>query len=45
MPLLPVINGSKFSFNALKRLNTALRNSMAMGQVTFDHASTFDSQP
>mgnify|MGYP001797852521 CR=1 FL=1 len=30
---MPVVMASKFSFNALKRLNTALRNSMAMGQV------------
>ena len=42
MPLLPVVNAcrlvmaSKFLFNALKRLNTALRSSMAMGQVGFD---------
>ena len=27
---------SKFSFDALKMLNTALRNSLAMGQVRFD---------
>ena len=32
----PSYIASKFSFNALKRLNTALRNSMAMGQVRFD---------
>ena len=30
---MPVVMASKFYFNALKRLITALRNSMAMGQV------------
>ena len=34
---------SKFSFNILRRLNTALRSSMAMGQVKFDSWLTIHS--
>ena len=33
---MPVVKANKFSFNTLKGLNTALRNSMAMGQVRYD---------